>query len=450
MNRLNKITLIVLIGLLTLLVAGCSATPEETDVASDTTESSAQQEESAAETSSEEAMDEGEVVTLSFWTRAATSGVVEQLVEAWNATHGNQIEVTVIPNDQFVTKFATAIAGGQAPDLAAIDLIYTPAFMQAEQLTDITDLANGMPFLDDLSPAHVALGTWEDGKIYGLPFAAEGSVLVYNKGLFEQAGLDPNSPPTTWDEIYEAAAAINELGDDTYGFYFSGACAGCNAFTFMPYIWGSEGDLLSADYSTPTVDSPEVKAALEFYKKMWDEGLVPEGAKVDNGADFINGFTSGKVGMIGSGAFAISLLKNDHPDIDFGITYLPGQDGGRSSFAGGDNIGIPKGSAYVNEAFEFLEWLYSDEVQLEHYAKNNSLPVRTDLAENEYFEADSRLSTSANAMAIGKTPYSVKYNELFNDNNGPWLGLMQQAIFDGDVDGAITDAQERFSEIMGE
>ncbi|KAA3656930.1 MAG: sugar ABC transporter substrate-binding protein [Chloroflexi bacterium] len=395
-------------------------------------------------------MDEGEVVTLSFWTRAATSGVVEQLVEAWNATHGNQIEVTVIPNDQFVTKFATAIAGGQAPDLAAIDLIYTPAFMQAEQLTDITDLANGMPFLDDLSPAHVALGTWEDGKIYGLPFAAEGSVLVYNKGLFEQAGLAPNSPPTTWDEIYEAAAAINELGDDTYGFYFSGACAGCNAFTFMPYIWGSEGDLLSADYSTPTVDSPEVKAALEFYKKMWDEGLVPEGAKVDNGADFINGFTSGKVGMIGSGAFAISLLKNDHPDIDFGITYLPGQDGGRSSFAGGDNIGIPKGSAYVNEAFEFLEWLYSDEVQLEHYAKNNSLPVRTDLAENEYFEADSRLSTSANAMAIGKTPYSVKYNELFNDNNGPWLGLMQQAIFDGDVDGAITDAQERFSEIMGE
>lgn len=438
MNHLNKIPFIVLIALLTLLVAGCSSTQEAPDAAetsSDTTESSTQQE---------------EAVTLSFWTRAATSGVVEQLAEAWNATHKNQIEVTVIPNDQFVTKFATAIAGGQAPDLAAIDLIYTPAFMQAEQLTDITDLANDMPYLGDLSPAHVALGTWRDGKIYGLPFAAEGSVLVYNKGLFEQAGLDPDSPPTTWDEIYEAAAAINELGDDTYGFYFSGACAGCNAFTFLPYIWASEGDVLSADYSQPTVDSPEVKAALEFYKKMWDERLVPEGAKVDNGADFINGFTTGKVGMIGSGAFAISLLKNDHPDIDFGITYLPGQGGGRSSFAGGDNIGIPKGSEYVDEAFEFLEWLYSDEVQLEYYAKNNSLPVRTDLAENEYFEADPRLSTSASAMAIGKTPYSVKYNDLFNDNNGPWLGLLQQAIFEGDVDGAVTDAQERFSEIMSE
>ena len=53
-------------------------------------------------------------------------------------------------------------------------------------------------------------------------------------------------------------------------------------------------------------------------------------------------------------------------------------------------------------------------------------------------------------MAIGHAPYSVKYNDLFNDGNGPWLAMLQKAIFDGDVDGAVAEAQARFAEIMGD
>jgi multiple sugar transport system substrate-binding protein len=386
--------------------------------------------------------------TLSFLSRDGNEAAVRTLVDAWNASHDPKIEVTIVPGDQFVTKLATSIAGGASPDIVAIDLIYTPAFMEAEQLTDITDLAKGLPYFEQLSPAHVKLGTWSDGKIYALPFSAEGSILLYNKDLFRQAGLDPEKPPTTWDEIYDAATKIRALGDDIYGFYFAGACAGCNAFTFMPLIWANGGDFLSADYSQPTLSDPSVKEALEFYQKLWNAGVVPESARVDNGTDFLNAFTSGKIGMAGSGAFSISVLKNDHPDVDFGITFLPGKDGGKSSFAGGDNIAIPTGSKNVEAAFEFVAWMLSDEVQLEMIAKNNQIPVRTDLAENEYFTADPRLTTNAQAMALGKTPYSVKYNDLFNDANGPWLQLLQTAIFDGDVDGAIEEGQSNFERIM--
>jgi multiple sugar transport system substrate-binding protein len=314
-------------------------------------------------------------------------------------------------------------------------------------LTDISALAAELPYFDQLSPSHVRLAQYEDG-LYALPFTAEGSVLIYNKGLFEEAGLNPEAPPTNYQEILEAARAIRALGDDTYGYYFSGSCAGCNAFTFLPLIWASGGDVLSDDGLTATLDDPEVATALEFYQQMWNEGLVPPGAQADTGTDFLNAFTTGTIGMAGTGAFSISVLKNDYPDIDFGITFLPGREGGVSSFAGGDSIAVPTGAQHVEEAFEFIEWALSDEVQLDIYAQTGQLPVRIDLAENEYFEADPRLTTNAEAMALGRTPYSFVYNQLFNDPNGPWLQMIQTAVFNGDVEGAVSTAQERFTQIL--
>ncbi len=383
---------------------------------------------------------------MSFWIRD-TNFLIETLVEKWNSSHDTQIELTVIPASDFVTKFAAAIAGGQAPDIASIDLIYTPAFAAQGQLEDITDKVQALPFLKDLSPAHMTLGTY-DGKNYAVPFAAEGSFLIYNKGLFKQAGLDPEKPPTNWDELLTDARAITALGNDTYGYYFAGNCAGCNAFTYLPLIWASGGDVLSADFSQPTLEDPIVKDALQLYRTMWEEKLIPEGAQVDDGANFVNAFGTGKIGMAGTGAFGINTYKKDFPDLDFGVTLLPGKEGGTASFGGGDVIGIPKGSAFVDQAWEFIEWVLSDEIQLEVYAANNNLPLRLSLADNKYFKEDPRLATAASTLSVGHTPYSLVYNDLFNDKNGPWLLMLQTAIFDGDIDGAIAEAQKSFSDIM--
>ena len=87
-------------------------------------------------------------------------------------------------------------------------------------------------------------------------------------------------------------------------------------------------------------------------------------------------------------------------------------------------------------------------MQLEQYAKANTLPIRTDLAENEYFKADPRMTTAAKAMAMGKTPYSLVYNDLFNSANGPWLKMIQTAVFDGKVDEAVQTAQDEFTKIL--
>jgi multiple sugar transport system substrate-binding protein len=156
------------------------------------------------------------------------------------------------------------------------------------------------------------------------------------------------------------------------------------------------------------------------------------------------------VGMTALGAFSIGLLPRDYPKIDFGVTPLPGKTGGSASFAGGDCIGIPKGSKNVDEAWKFIQWCLQEDTQINYFAKNGSIPVRTDLSSNEYSKLDPRYLVVSEMMDKGRTPYTVKYNELFNDANGPWLALFQDAVFGKDVDEAIKKAQERFNKILEE
>lgn len=388
---------------------------------------------------------QGEPIT--FWSRDSGQVLVEPLVAAWNERHPNQIEATFIPAAQFVQKFAAAVAGGDPPDLVAVDLVYMPAFSAAGQMTDLTDQAQALPFFETLSPPHMRLGTYED-RIYSLPFNADGSFLLYNKNLFTQAGLDPEAPPTTWAEITTAAEAITGTGGGAHGFYFSGSCGGCNAFTMLPYIWASGGDVLNEDGTAATLTDPNVKAMLEFIRGLWESGQVPEGAQIDTGEDFFNAFTAGTVGMVGTGSFAIAELKRDFPDLDFGVTPLPGKESGHSSFAGGDTIAIPMGSARVEDAFEFMTWYLSEEVQIELLAKNNGLPLRVDLLDNQYSRQDPRYITVGSTMYDGRTVYSLVTNQLFNDSAAPWLEMLQRAIFDGEVDAAIAEAQSAFTEII--
>lgn len=387
---------------------------------------------------------------VSLWARARTEGYVRPLVEAWNAAKSPKIALNVIPNEQFLPKLGAAIAGGAAPDIMSIDLIYVPALAREDQLTDLTAQIAALPVKDKLSQSHIRLATFQN-KQYALPFSAEGSFLVYNKALFKRAGLDPDKPPQSFADIRDAAAKITALGDDHYGFYFPGGCAGCNVFTVLPLIWAAGGDVLTPDGAKPTLDSAALRQALGLYRDLWASKSVPQAARADGGQNWTAAFAGGKIGMFSTGAFAIAALKKLNPNLDFGVTYLPGAEPGKwSSFAGGDSIGIPRGSRNVAAAWEFIRWTTSDEVQIELLAKNGSIPVRSDLADNKYSQQDTRLVTAAKAMASGRTPYSFAYNELFNSPQGPFLQMLQRAVFEGDVDGAVTQAQKRFEQLIAE
>lgn len=381
-----------------------------------------------------------------IWVRADGSNFMPQIVEAFNKGHENQIKLDIIPNAELVQKYATAAAGGTAPDGLSLDLIYTPAFAAAGQLEDITDWAKSLPYFDQLSPAHVKTGSYK-GRIYGLPFSADSSVLIWNKKLFREAGLDPDKGPTNWAEIEADAEKVNALGGDIRGFYFSGNCGGCNIFTFMPLVWASGGDLLSDDGSKATVDTPQMRDAIALYRSMVEKGLVPEGAKTDTGANFFAAFAGGTIGIAPSGAFAIGALNTQYPDIEYGVTFLPGKEGGWSSFAGGDNFVVTKGTPKLAVLKEFLDYAYSLEGQT-LLASRGSLPVRGDIAKEALKGLDPRYQTAADAMAKGKTPYSVVFNDLINSQNGPWVQMVNEVFFGDDVDGSLATAQETMQSII--
>lgn len=386
--------------------------------------------------------------TMTLLSREGSNPQIFRLIDEWNSNHELQIRATLVPQRDFMTKFGVSLAAGIVPDLVAIDLIYVPRFTSSGQLTDITDLVRSLPFYESLVPSHVRLSSW-GGRNYGLPFAVEGSFLLYNKTLFRQAGLDPERAPATWDELYRYAERISAIGPDTFGFYFSGACGGCGIFTIAPLIWASGGDIANDDYTQSLLDSPQVHAVLNFYRSLWEAGFVPPGSMVDGGENFTSAFLTGKIGMAASGAFIIEQLEKNHSELDYGVALLPGQNGGVASFAGGDVIAIPKKAKHLDEARDFIRWFSRKDVQERNYAAYGVLPVRLDLAGNPAY-AGAVMQVAMRTLEIGRTPMSPKYNDLIGDLNGPWALLLQQAIFGGDVDQAIAEADRRFQQIMDE
>lgn len=368
--------------------------------------------------------------SFSLWVRSDNANFMTPLVKKYNETHADQVKLEIIVAQELIQKLATSYSAGQAPDAVSLDLIYTPQLIKAEMLEDITDYAKSLPYFSSLSKAHVQIASQED-RIYGLPYSAESSFIVYNKDLFKKAGLDPEKPISNWAEFENAALKTAALGDDIYGFYLLGASGGWLMFTFNPLIWASGSDILSSDGLTATINTPVMKDAISMYRRMYQQGAIPEGAQTDAGANMLTGFLAGRVGMMSAGSFLIGILLTKHPEINFGVCPIPGQDGGFATFAGGDNIVIPKGSKHMPAIKKFIEWCHSLEGQT-LMAKHGSLPIRDDIAAEALSSLDPRYLIPAKILSEGHTPYSTVFSEVFLNNNGPWTEMLNRGFFTND------------------
>lgn len=380
--------------------------------------------------------------TIELWTRDSQQEFINKLADLYNKSHKAQVKVTVVPAANYVQKLGTSAASGSGPDVASLDVVFAPYFASIGALKDISDVAKSLPYKDNLSPAHLSQGTWE-GKTYALPFSAEASGMYYNKDLFKAAGIA--AAPKTYDELREAAKKITALGNGTYGFTFAGACGGCNVFEFTPHIWASGGDVLADNGTKATLNTPEVGAALQFYRGLVQDGSVPAAAKTDDGSQMLPLFTSGKVGMMPLGAFAIpSLTKSG---VNYGVFPIPGKDGGTGSFAGGDDISVMNGAKNVSGAEEFVAWATGDEAQT-FMAENGSMPVRVDLLPKVYNNQSDVHKQFGELLAAGKTPYSIAENAIFNDNNGPWTKLINDAVYGPDIKSAQEAGQKAAQQLI--
>ncbi len=406
--------------------AAASAAPVSTPAASAAPAATAAAPASAAATGNA-GIDDGTKLTM--WTRAATQARSQALVDAYNASHKNQIELTVVPTDDYQAKVGTAAGANGLPDLFSADVVYMPNWTSAGLFTDLTSRIDAMPNIANIAPAHIANDTW-DGKKYGLPFVMDLSVWMYNKKLFRDAGLDPEKPPTTLAEFATAARAIAKLGNGVSGTFFGGNCGGCGVFTWWPIAWADGQQVMSADGTQSLLNSDENKQVYSTFRSLVEDGtaLMPD-SKTEAGPTWTGYFPKGNIGIMPMPASLQGMANAQLQDADIGVTPIAGLKGGQSTFVGGDSIGISKDTKVTDQAWNFLDWVFSDEAQVEVVAKGGNVVARTDLANNKYTASDPRLVMFNEIAGKGTTPFALKFGQTFNDPQGPWLVLLRDAVF---------------------
>ncbi|GAA2943374.1 sugar ABC transporter substrate-binding protein [Microbacterium luteolum] len=415
----RTVTALAVTGLLLGPLAACAA--GGTDTGSD-------------EPITAEGVDDGSTLTL--WTRAPIERQAKLLVDAYNDSHENQVELTVVPNDDYVAKVGAAAGSGGLPDLFAADIVYVPNWAQQGLFADISEQIDGLDFKDDINQGHLSAGTVDD-KEYVLPFALDLSMLFWNKELFAEAGLDPEKAPATLEEFSEAAQAVQALNKpDTYGTATGLNCGGCLVFTWFPSVWASGEEVMTNDGSEALLDGDAAQAVYDTWAELEKAGAVLPSSTDEAGPTWTAAFSEGKVGVM---PFPATLLPS--LEFDAGVAGIPGVDGGVSTFVGGDGIGISKDSKQSAQAWNFLNWMMSEEAQVEVLAKDGNAVSRGDLADNEYAAADPRLVTINEVAAQGSTPVALNFQQAFNAPGSPWLTLVRNRVLNGE-DAVEADNEE--------
>lgn len=306
--------------------------------------------------------------TITWWSPNFHSERAAVLVERFHELNPDiriNLEVTVA--DGLQNRILVALRSGTGPDLIDVANGWNVPFALTDGLYALDDriASSGMPLEDFLQPA---LGTATvDGKLYGLPFRVEAHALIYNRDAYREAGLDPDAPPQTWDELIEVSKALtraNATGQMQYGYGLAGGGeVGNLLFRSLPFIWMNGGDMLSADQTRAAINSPEAIEAVEFYVHMLTEdGVAPPSTLQNDGAALRRLFIAGTVAQYQSGQFDLPAIRRENPDIDVAAAMLPHPEGKETAaILGGWNWVIPDASRNKDAAWRLLEFLAQPE-----------------------------------------------------------------------------------------
>lgn len=391
--------------------------------------------------------DDGTEITL--WTRSPLERQAKNVVEAYNKSHKNQVKLEIIPNDDMEGKVGGASQTDSLPDILAGDVVRIPYWASEGIFTDITKQIDGLDNKADLQQGHIEAGT-VDGAEYTLPFITDVSVMVWNKTLYKEAGLDPEQGPKSIAEFTEQAKKVAALNKDgVAGSYLAGQSGGALVFDLFPSVWADGESVMNKDGSEATLDNDSMKGVLDAYKELANttNGLGA-GSKEETGATWTAPFANGKIGVMPYPNTSTTALFDAEKDGGFevGVAPIPGtKEGKTSTFLGGDAMGISKDSKHVAQAWNFLYWLMQSDAQKEVFADQGDTASNIQTLKTAYKDADPRIQT-INSVIIdgnGQTPKSPAFNEAFNAAGSPWQLLVQNAVWgSGDLKAdnkAVTD-----------
>lgn len=334
-----------------------------------------------------------EQIELEWWDYFGTlenaDAALNDLIAAYMEEHPN-VTITRTPlgfadlNPALIRGTAT----GELPDIAIIDNPDHQAFAAQGTLTDITDLIAGWEDAALYFPGPFS-STVLNGRNYGVPFDSNATALYYNADLLGAAGVEP---PTTWEELRAAAAALTQ--GNVYGFCFSAAPGEEGTFTFLPFVWQAGGDI-------QTYGDEASIAALTFINDLVnvDMSVSPQVVSMGQG-DCYNEFIAGTTAMMINGPWQLPGLEASGVEFEWGVVPWPGNVES-TSILGGQNLAIPTG-ANAEAAWNVIDWMTDPENNKVWLQGSGQLPNRSDLAEDPDFAEDPILQTFIGQVEIAR------------------------------------------------
>lgn len=348
----KKILALLMAGALAVSgLAGCggsSSNEQETSGDAETGSSA-----STAETDSKDAGSKSDAkltIWVYGWEKPSADAITED-AKAYQEETGVEVSVVSVASDSYSTKMQATLAGGNNPDLAFID-----AGVLSMQLAAKGKLLPLKQFGVEEYKDKFYDSVWDTmayrDDVYGLRITSNNLGLFYNKEMFANAKLEEPTADWTWEDLRSAAKTLTNEEKGIYGLdlpiYRDN---GGYAWTWLPFLWQSGGQLLNEDRTEAIVNSPEGVKALEFWKSMVQED---KSCPLQAPASGVDRFSSGISAMCVDGPWMLNVYLNDPEFKDkFGIAPLP-QGENRATVVGGEGVVCFNNTKYPQEAYDYL------------------------------------------------------------------------------------------------
>lgn len=299
-----------------------------------------------------------------------TKALWEEVIEGFEAENpGTKVNLEVQSWENINDVVRTKVQSDQMPDLLNIDAF--AGYVDDEMLYPVNEVMSPET-ISDFQDSFVANASMA-GEQWGIPLIASARALFYNKTLFEEAGLDPEKPPTTWDELWEDATKITEI-DGVYGYGLPLGNEEAQAETAV-WIFGNGGSY--GDDQELTIVTPENVEAVDYFKSLYEAGLTQPDAGSSQRTPLQDVFIQGKIGMIVGLPPIVGMIEEKNPDLDYGIAPLPTKDGSPVTLGVADHMmAFDNGDDEKRCAVKgFLDYFYQPDVYSHWVETEGFLPV---------------------------------------------------------------------------
>jgi ABC-type glycerol-3-phosphate transport system substrate-binding protein len=365
---------------------------------------------------------------------AKAAEVWEPLLQRFmDANPGITVDHQVIPWGNVDEQFTAAFAGGEPPDVFYLPDEWYPKYVNQDQILDLTDRI--VDWEDNYIESAWNIATYK-GSTWGAPFLGVVQGWLLNMNLFNEKGL---GIPTNWEEFRNAASEMNDTDAGTYG--VNVPASSTNWVTMIPLLAAGGAQLLSDDLTTVTANTEGGQAAFRALLEeitFEDQSSIPVGFTADQRRAL--GF-SGKIGMTWVENSGIKAQwRTEAPDLE--LATIPmlqlTEDGKNASWA---NIGfmfMASSSADNDGAFKLLEYLSTDEIQVDYVQKSvDLLPLKKSIAPLDDIDpiVNEMISWLASGYGVG-TQISIRWrdatNSLVQESHAVMSGLKtaEQALSD--------------------